>query len=75
MRCWILIQIWTLFALQTPQDALGSSFVGYRRVSTLAAKDNQPEWIAAGSAALSRSEWASDGFGNPPPLFSVRDPR
>ena len=47
----MLIQIWTFFALQTPQDALGLSFVGCRRVSTHAAKDNQPEWIAARSAA------------------------
>jgi hypothetical protein len=51
MRCWILIQIWTFFALQTPQDALGLSFVGCRRVITHTARDNQPEWIAAGSAA------------------------
>jgi hypothetical protein len=51
MRYWILIQIWTFFALQTPQDALGLSFVGCLRVSTHAARDNQPEWIAAGSAA------------------------
>jgi hypothetical protein len=52
MRCWILIQIWTIFALQTPQDALDLSFVGCRRVSTHAARDNQPAWIAAGSVAL-----------------------
>jgi hypothetical protein len=46
-----LIQVWTFFALQTPQDALGLSFFGCRRVSTHAARDNQPEWIAAESAA------------------------
>jgi hypothetical protein len=51
MRCWILIQIWTFFALQTPQNALRLSFVGCHRVSTHAARDNQPQWIAAGSAA------------------------
>lgn len=48
--------------MQTPQDALGLSFVGCRRVSTHAARDNQPEWIAAGSAALSQIERAARLF-------------
>jgi hypothetical protein len=42
MRCWLLIQVWTFFALQSPLN-----FGGCRRVSTHAARDNQPEWIAA----------------------------